>query len=176
MKTKTSITVVLGTARKGRQSEKVAKAILSILKKRKDLTVRLVDVKDYSFGRTIPPWENNKKTEPWRKMVKKTDGFLIVAPEYNHGYPGELKMLLDQELKGYVGKSVVVCGTSAGGFGGTRVVENLIPVFRELGLLISSYSLHVSRVGDFPDNLKEVDEKFKERVSKAADYLVELST
>ncbi len=174
-KNKSSITVVLGTARKGRQSEKVAKAIVGILKKRKKLTVRFVDVKDYIFGKTIPPWEENKKTKPWRDLVKKTDGFIIVTPEYNHGYPGELKMLLDQELKGYVGKSVVVCGCSSGWAGGLRVVENLLPVFRELGLLISYYSLYVTKVGDFPSDLKAVDEKFMERVNKAADHLIELT-
>lgn len=171
---KPSITVVLGTARKGRRSEKVTQAIVDILKKRKDLTVQLADVKDYAFGKTIPAWEENKKTQPWRDLVQKTDGFLIVAPEYNHGYPGELKLLLDQELKGYSGKSVVVCGVSSGGFQGARVVENLLPVLRELGLLISYYSLYVGHVGDFPSNPKNVDEKFVERVNKAADHLIEL--
>lgn len=28
-----------------------------------------------------------------------------------------------------------ICGVSAGGFGGTRVIENLLPVMRELGLV-----------------------------------------
>ena len=164
------ITLILGTARKGRQSEKVAQAILKIIKKREDCQVELADVKDYTHGHTIPDWEENELTKPWRDLVKKTSAFLIVTPEYNHGYPGELKLLLDQELKAYDKIPVVVCATSAGGFGGTRVVENLLPVFRELGMLISHYSIHVSRVGDFVP-----DEKFEERVNKAVAILLEMS-
>jgi NAD(P)H-dependent FMN reductase len=171
MSKKPVIQIVLGTAREGRQSEKVANAVFAILKSRDDCEVRLADVKDHLHGHTIPPWEENQVTQPWRDIVKETDAFLIVTPEYNHGYPGELKMLLDQELEAYAGKPVVVCAVSAGSFGGTRVVENLIPVFRELGLLISSYSIHVSAVKDFPANPDETDEKFRERVNKAADNL-----
>jgi len=57
------------------------------------------------------------------------------VPEYNHGYPGIFKHALDTNLKEYIHKAVGVCGVSAGGFGGTRVIENLLPVLRELGLV-----------------------------------------
>src|SRR5262245_16281738 len=63
------------------------------------------------------------------------DGLVIVTPEYNRGYPGMLKHVLDSNLKEYVHKAVGICGVSAGGFGGTRVIENLLPVMRELGLV-----------------------------------------
>jgi NAD(P)H-dependent FMN reductase len=43
--------------------------------------------------------------------------------------------VLDSNLKEYIHKAVGVCGVSAGGFGGTRVIENLLPVLRELGLV-----------------------------------------
>ena len=56
-------------------------------------------------------------------------------PEYNHGYPGMLKHILDSNLKEYIHKAVGVCGVSAGGFGATRMIENLLPVLRELGLV-----------------------------------------
>lgn len=153
------IPVVLGTAREGRQSEKVAKAIFDILKERDDIEPELIDVKDYIHGHTIPPWEDNDKTKPWRDIVKRADGFIIVVPEYNHGYPGELKMLLDQELKAYDSKPVVVCTVSRGGFGGVRVFENLLPVFHELGLNVLNETIPVSKVEEF-----EPDDKFREKV------------
>ena len=56
-------------------------------------------------------------------------------PEYNHGYPGLLKHALDTNLSEYIHKAVGLCGVSAGPFGGTRVIENLLPVMRELGLV-----------------------------------------
>ncbi|MBV9209382.1 MAG: NADPH-dependent FMN reductase, partial [Acidobacteria bacterium] len=38
-------------------------------------------------------------------------------------------------LKEYIHKAAGVCGVSAGGFGGARMVQNLLPVLRELGLV-----------------------------------------
>jgi NAD(P)H-dependent FMN reductase len=60
---------------------------------------------------------------------------VLVVPEYNHGYPGLLKHVLDTNLKEYIHKAVGICGVSAGGLGGTRVIQNLLPVMRELGLV-----------------------------------------
>lgn len=166
------IPVILGSGRVGRQSEKVARAVAQILAAYDGIEVELIDVRDYTHGHTIPPWEENEITRPWREIVAKADGFLIVTPEYNHGYPGELKMLLDQELKAYVGKPVVLCGVSDGGFGGTRVVENLLPVLRELGLIASWYSIYVSDVKNFPTDPDQVDERFTEKVTKAGEQLL----
>ena len=46
-----------------------------------------------------------------------------------------LKHVLDSNLKEYIHKAVGICGVSAGPFGGTRVIENMLPVMRELGLV-----------------------------------------
>jgi len=67
--------------------------------------------------------------------LEHADGLVLVVPEYNHGYPGMLKHVLDSNLKEYIHKAVGICGVSAGGFGATRVIENLLPVMRELGLV-----------------------------------------
>lgn len=68
-------------------------------------------------------------------VCERADGLILVVPEYSHGYPGMLKHALDSNLKEYIHKAVGVCGVSAGGFGGTRVIEALLPVLRELGLV-----------------------------------------
>jgi NAD(P)H-dependent FMN reductase len=64
----------------------------------------------------------------------RADGLVIVSPEYNHGYPGALKSVLDLLLKEYIHKSVAFAGVSAGPWGGTRVIEAMLPIARELGL------------------------------------------
>ena len=69
---------------------------------------------------------------------------LLVVPEYNHGYPGLLKHLLDTNLKEYIHKAAGVCGVSAGPFGGTRAIENLLPVLRELGLVTIFWDVNFS--------------------------------
>src|SRR5207248_5007822 len=75
------------------------------------------------------------KDEQFSAAMARADALIIVAPEYNHGYPGLLKHALDTNLKEYIHKAVGICGVSAGSFGGTRVIENLLPVLRELGLV-----------------------------------------
>src|SRR5438132_13450181 len=78
---------------------------------------------------------NQMKNTKISAAIERCDGLIIVAPEYNHGYPGLLKHALDMNLKEYIHKAVGICGVSAGPFGGARVIEGLLPVMRELGLV-----------------------------------------
>ncbi|PIR04290.1 MAG: NADPH-dependent FMN reductase [Candidatus Magasanikbacteria bacterium CG11_big_fil_rev_8_21_14_0_20_39_34] len=131
------IPVVLGTARKGSQSTKVAKYVTSELKKDTQVQTKLLKVEKFLLGKTVPVWQDKKAAEPWLAEVRKADAFVFVVPEYNHGYPGELKMVLDQGVEDYYNKPCIVAGVSAGQFGGTRVIENLLPVLYELGMIMS---------------------------------------
>ncbi|MFL6285626.1 MAG: NADPH-dependent FMN reductase [Pyrinomonadaceae bacterium] len=127
------IPLILGTPRKGRASENVARFVSGELRKREGVETELVDVRELRLA-TDDEGEDIKDAEFSSKM-RRADALVIVVPEYNHGYPGLLKHALDSNLKEYIHKAVGLCGVSAGGFGGTRVIENLLPVLRELGLV-----------------------------------------
>lgn len=127
------IPVILGTVRKGRASEAVAKFVVGEISKRDGVETELVDIRELNFP-TTDAGEAIKDSQ-FSATVARADALVIVTPEYNHGYPGMLKHVLDTNLKEYIHKAVGVCGVSAGGFGGTRVIENLLPVLRELGLV-----------------------------------------
>jgi NAD(P)H-dependent FMN reductase len=127
------IPVILGTTRKGRASENVAKFVFGEVQKREGVETELIDICELKFptddaGEAI-------KDPNFSAAMMRADGLVIVTPEYNHGYPGMLKHALDTNLKEYIHKAVGICGVSAGGFGGTRVIESLLPVMRELGLV-----------------------------------------
>src|ERR1044072_3173529 len=124
------IPVILGTSRKGRASENVAKFLFSEVQKREAVETELIDLCDL---RLAVDDAGEALKDP--KFSEAPDGLVIVSPEYNHGYPGMLKHVLDTNLKEYIHKAVRVCGVSAGGFGGTRVIQGLLPVLRELGLI-----------------------------------------
>jgi NAD(P)H-dependent FMN reductase len=127
------IPIILGTTRKGRASEQVARFVLGELEKRKGVETELIDIRFLSF-----PMEDEGeaiKDVQFSEAVARADALILVVPEYNHGYPGLLKHALDTNLKEYIHKAAGICGVSAGGFGGTRVIENLLPVLRELGLV-----------------------------------------
>ena len=113
------IPVILGTPRQGRYSEHVAKFVTAELAKFPGVETKLVDVRDLPLP--VTDAGEDIKDKAFSELCMRADGFVIVAPEYNHGYPGLLKHALDTNLKEYIHKAVGICGVSAGGFGGTRV-------------------------------------------------------
>ncbi len=127
------IPVILGTARKGRASENVARFVFGEVTKRKDVETELIDLRHLKFP--IDDAGEAIKDSKFSASVTRADALLLVVPEYNHGYPGLLKHALDTNLKEYIHKAVGICGVSAGAFGGTRMIQNLLPVLRELGLV-----------------------------------------
>jgi NAD(P)H-dependent FMN reductase len=141
------------------------------LEKRAGVETELIDVRALNLptddaGEAI-------KHEGFSRACERADGLVIVAPEYNHGYPGLLKHALDTNLKEYVHKAVGVCGVSAGGFGGTRVVENLLPVLRELGLVAIFSDGNFSRVGKiFGESGALLDESYIKRTESFLHELV----
>jgi len=106
----------------------------------------------------------------------RADGLVIVTPEYNHGYPGALKAVLDLLLREYVHKAVAFVGVSSGPWGGTRVIESLVPAARELGLAVTFTDLHfpkIEKVFDEKGNL--LDAAFERRAARFLDELVWMS-
>jgi NAD(P)H-dependent FMN reductase len=127
------IPLILGTTRKGRASENVARFVYEELRRHQDIDTEFIDLRDLKF--TLEDAGEAIKDPKFSATMERADGLVLVVPEYNHGYPGLLKHALDTNLKEYIHKAVGVCGVSAGGFGGTRMIENLLPVLRELGLV-----------------------------------------
>lgn len=170
---KPHITLLLGTAREGRLSEHVAHFLLEKLKIDSRFDIELVDVRDHLILATIASWTESDKASPWREIVKKSDAFIIVSPEYNHGYPGELKLLLDRANKEYFGKPVLMCGVSNGPFGGARMIEHIIPILRQLGmvpLVETLYFPHVSEL--FKKNMAEIELEHLPRIEKGIQSLL----
>jgi NAD(P)H-dependent FMN reductase len=107
------------------------------------------------------------------QKIVRADGLVIVVPEYNHGYPGMLKHALDMCLDEYIHKAVGLCGVSAGPFGGARVIENLVPVVRELGLVVTSTDVNFSSIRDvFDDDGSLKQQQYVRRVAKFLNELV----
>lgn len=165
------IPVILGTARAGRQSEKAANFMLQEALKT-GLESEILDVRDYRIEAT-----DNTGEIPQAKQlsgrIRKADALIIVSPEYNHGYPGELKMMLDMLYKPYFQKPVGICGVSAGGIGGARVVEQLRQVFIEMHMLPIREAMYFPAVQDLFDEKGGIrDESYHIYARRFLDELV----
>lgn len=136
------IPVILGTARPGRRSASVAAHVVDSIKQR-GVRTDLIDVADFDLTATHGP---SVDLGGYRAVMSEADGLVIVAPEYNHGYPGELKLLLDSEATAYRRKPVGFVSVSAGLIGGARMIEQLRLVTLALRMIPVSPAVHVSQV------------------------------
>ncbi len=165
------IPVILGTVRKGRRSENAARFIFEQTKARAGVSTEFVDIAKLPLR--LDDAGEQMKDPVFSALVERADGLILVVPEYNHGYPGLLKHALDMNLKEYIHKAVGICGVSGGPFGGTRVIEALLPVMRELGLVAIFNDVNFSNVGKlFSDDGKLLDESFIRRAKEFLDELI----
>ena len=164
------IPLILGTARQGRRSEHVANFVFAEMRKRPEIETELIDIRNLPMK--LDDAGENMKDPVFSATVSRADALVLVVPEYNHGYPGLLKHALDMNLDEYIHKAVGICGVSGGPFGGTRVIENLLPVMRELGLVTIFNDVNFGNVRKlFDENGKLLDENYVRRVDQ---FLVEL--
>src|SRR6266576_1973599 len=168
------IPLILGTAREGRQSENVARFVFERTKKRADVETELIDVRELRMK--LDDAGEQMKDPKFSAAIERCDGLIIVTPEYNHSFPGLLKHALDMNLKEYIHKAVGICGVSAGAFGGARVIEHLLPVMRELGLVAIFEDVNFGKVGTlFDERGNLLNESYVRRVDKFLDELIWMS-
>lgn len=148
------IPIILGTARQGRRSENVAREVLDFAKTL-EIETELLDVRDFPQRYTQEPTEKMKE---WQTKAERADGYIVVTPEYNHGYPGELKMFLDHVYKECNRKPIGFVGVSDGVLGGARGIEQLRLVaieFQMIPLRTAVYFRNVLELFDEQKKLKD---------------------
>jgi NAD(P)H-dependent FMN reductase len=170
-----SLLIFHGTVREDQCTEYVTQLVAEVAGRRADFEVNIAD------SRRLPLNYQNEGTgnapAELTKMVVEADGYVIVSPEYNHGYPGTLKHMLDLHLKEYIHNPVGLVGVSSGPFGGTRVIEALVQVVRELGMVVTFTDVNVSRVvkefrnGNIPNK-----DKWEQRIDRMLTELLWMTT
>lgn len=129
------IGVVIGSVRTGRFADKVAQWFLSEIGRRDDMEVHVIDLSEPALVEelklTLDAAEPREGTLTLAQRVGGLDGYVVITPEYNHGYPASLKLALDYVYSEWRAKPVGF--VSYGGMaGGQRAVEQLRQVFAEL--------------------------------------------
>jgi NAD(P)H-dependent FMN reductase len=140
--------------------------------KSKGMESEIIDVRDYRMEAT----DNTKKSKEAKRLAEKigrADGIIMVSPEYNHGYPGELKMMLDLLYEEYKGKPALICGVSRGIFGGARMVEQLRLICVGLGMIPISSALYFGNVEEFDEH--GANEHYKRSAERALEELMSYS-
>src|SRR5882762_1106804 len=165
------IPLILGTARQERQSEHVARFVFEQTEKRAGVETELIDVR--ALPMRLDDAGEQMKDLAFLSTIERCDGLILITPEDNHGYPWRLKHAPDMNLKEYIHTAVGICGVSAGPFGGARVIENLLPVMRELGLVTIFEDMNFGNVGNlFDEQGNLLDQNYVRRVNKFLDELI----
>lgn len=158
------IPVILGTAREGRNSLQVANYVIEQIVLAGH-TTDLIDVADFQLSRTLKGASSPALLAVSKKLTK-ANAIVIVTPEYNHGYPGELKIFIDTFEDEYIDKPIGFVGTG-GLMGGARAIEQLRQVFVELGAFSIKTALYFPMVWTLFEGGKLKDSPaYTSRISK----------
>jgi len=146
----TVISVIVGSTRESRFSERPAQWILQHLKNRAGVDARLLDLRDFPMpffdqpappampGR--PPYEN-EVVRRWAAAIEVSDGFVFVTPEYNFGPSAVLKNAIDWVYPEWNRKAAAF--VSYGSALGARSVQQLRETAIALQLAPIALSVHI---------------------------------
>ena len=164
--TQLKIAVLAGTTRVQRMSIHAAKLVAEVGASFEGVEIVFVDPKDFRFNGDGNDPEG--KDPHYTAITQSADAFFIVAPEYNHSFPGSLKRMLDSELSNYIHKPVAFAGVSSGPWGGVRAIEQLVGTVREMGLVATFTDMQFPKVQALFDEQGVLqDESYREYVKKA---------
>lgn len=143
------VKVILGSTREGRFSEVPGAWIMGVLKNTQGIEAELLDLKDYNMPFFEEPVSTSMKKEPftqeavarWTAKVQEGDAFIVIAPEYNHGYPAVLKNAFDYVYQEWNNKPIAYI--SYGSAMGARSVEQLRMVAVELQMAPIRNAIHM---------------------------------
>lgn len=161
------IGLMIGSIRKGRQSDKPARVLERILEENGH-EVLLLDLQELD----LPIFDDGIEHEGKERLLeayKEMDGLIIVSPEYNHSIPAPVKNAIDfARNKELLEKPLAVCSVSAGGWGGVRMTSELRAAWLGVGALALPLELPTPNVKEFevenpPEMWLEKAHKFVEK-------------
>ncbi|MFF5706504.1 NADPH-dependent FMN reductase [Streptomyces sp. NPDC012794] len=127
--------VLVGSVRTGRFADKVTDWFVSEAGRRDDMEIHVIDLSEPALVEelklNLDPLGTPGEAPALASRIEGLDAYVVITPEYNHGYPASLKLAVDYVYSGWRAKPVGF--VSYGGMaGGLRAVEQLRQVFAEL--------------------------------------------
>jgi NAD(P)H-dependent FMN reductase len=142
------IQIIVASTRDGRRGERVAAWFDGVARAREDMRIELLDLLAWDLpwyrDAVVPPRGQYREeaTLRWAAKVAEADGYVLVTPEYNHGYPAPLKNALDHLYAEWNHKPVTFV-TYGGSAGGVRAAEQLVQVAVELKMAPLRPQVHI---------------------------------
>ena len=124
------LAMIVGSTREGRFGPTVARWFATQVRPRADLDLDVIDLAEVDLPAVLAR-RPGPAARAFNERIGRADAFVVVTPEYNHGYPASLKQAIDTAHVEWQAKPVGF--VSYGGMaGGLRAVEQLRQVFAEV--------------------------------------------
>ena len=149
---KPHIALIIGSTRATRFADKPAQWMLKQAQKREDMSVELVDLRDFDLpffnemASNLWMPSQDHKAVAWQNKLAEFDGYIFVVAEYNRSVTGSLKNAMDQAYKEWNHKPMAAIGY--GGLGAGRAIEHLRTISVELQMVPVRNAVHIGG-GDF---------------------------
>ena len=150
------IAVIIGSTRQGRFADYPATWVTARLGATEGVAVDVIDLRDFplpDFDGPPPAVHPRAYALPavarLGERLDAADGFIVLTPEYNHGYPAALKNAMDHTFVEWVRKPIAFVGW--GNVGGSRAIEQLRQVAVEFEMAPVRHAVHV-----LPDVMRAV--------------------
>lgn len=135
------VLIIIGSVRPKRVGPQIAEWLADLAAIRAEATFEIVDLKDWSLPMDDEPHQPKRLDCPdyaqshtldFSRLITSADGFILVSPQYNWGYPAALKNALDHLYYEWSGKPVGI--VSYGARGGAKAAAQLREVVTGLGM------------------------------------------
>ncbi|OTG88268.1 NADPH-dependent oxidoreductase [Acinetobacter sp. ANC 4558] len=170
------IQIIVGSVRENRTAIKIAHWIQRSFETYKfpNIKIELVDLKEWDLpifsGSHLPisGVYDQPKQQAWADHIASGNAYILISPEYNHGYSPALKNALDYLGKEWSTKPVAY--VSYGSTNGSRSIDQIRQVCIQLGMVDSNAVVEIRDI--FTRNQTEFFEanQFDEQALKTVFY------
>ena len=171
------ITLISGTNRQGSKTLLLTRNIEQKLHSA-GVSAQVLDLRGLPQTLLSPTAYDEKPAtfSAFAESVLQSDGLYVVAPEYNGGFPGVLKLFIDMLPfpESFEGRPVAFVGLAAGQFGNTRGIEQLQMVFGYRNAHIFPKRIFIPRVAkELNEEGRLVDPKHDARLQTQVDGFID---
>jgi NAD(P)H-dependent FMN reductase len=178
-----SIGIIVGSNRPNRVSPSIAKWLNDAMQ-RDGLKLSIIDLAEINLPFLdepgIPARGNyqNEHTKAWSKLIQSYDGFVLLFPQYNWGYPAVLKNALDYLYVEWGGKPVSIM--PFGHHGGFQAMLAMNLVTKGLHMIDMATNIQIDimeKMFDEQGQFKDIDvtlERYRGNAQLLASEFVDL--
>lgn len=141
--------IISSTNREQSNSLKISQFYKKKLVKKGQNEVKIIDLfdlpKNFLFADTYG--NRSEKFTKMLKILKESDKFIFVIPEYNGSFPGTLKLFIDAADRSvFEQKKAALVGHAGGSFGNLRGIEHLVGVLHYLYMTVLSNFIYLPKI------------------------------